>query len=72
MTNAPYMLNLDCDMFVNNPDVLLQAMCLLLHPTIDKEYAFVQFPQTFYNGLKDDPFGNQWIVTMQVNFFFFI
>ncbi|KAL0536687.1 hypothetical protein IC582_025647 [Cucumis melo] len=66
MTNAPYMLNLDCDMFVNNPDILLQAMCLFLDPTIDKEYAFIQFPQIFYNGLKDDPFGNQWIVIMQI------
>ncbi|CAK9315542.1 unnamed protein product [Citrullus colocynthis] len=66
MTNAPYVLNLDCDMFVNNPDVILQAMCLLLDPMIDKEYAFVQFPQSFYNGPKDDPFGNQWIVTMQI------
>ncbi|XP_038902679.1 cellulose synthase-like protein H1 [Benincasa hispida] len=66
MTNAPYILNLDCDMFVNSPDVILQAMCLLLDPMIDKEYAFVQFPQCFYNGLKDDPYGNQWIVIMQI------
>ncbi|XP_022943733.1 cellulose synthase-like protein H1 isoform X1 [Cucurbita moschata] len=71
MTNAPYMLNLDCDMFVNNPEVILQAMCLLLDPKIDKidkEFAFVQFPQCFYNGLKDDPAGNQAIVVMQLAF----
>ncbi|XP_022986271.1 cellulose synthase-like protein H1 [Cucurbita maxima] len=68
MTNAPYMLNVDCDMFVNNPSVLLQGMCLFLDPIIDKEYAFVQFPQCFYNGLKDDPFGNQWIVMMEFTF----
>ncbi|KAJ0834669.1 putative cellulose synthase (UDP-forming) [Helianthus annuus] len=37
MTNAPLMLNVDCDMYANNP----------------------QFPQAFYDGLKDDPFGNQ-------------
>ncbi|MQM23921.1 hypothetical protein Taro_056991, partial [Colocasia esculenta] len=30
MTNAPVMLNVDCDMFVNNPDVVLHAMCLLI------------------------------------------
>lgn len=66
MTNAPYMLNVDCDMFVNNPHVLLQGMCLFLDPIVDKEYAFVQFPQCFYNGLKDDPYGNQWTVMMEV------
>ncbi|KGN63228.1 cellulose synthase-like protein H1 [Cucumis sativus] len=68
MTNAPYILNVDCDMYVNNPSVLLQGMCLFLDPTIDKEYAFVQFPQRFYNGLKDDPYGNQWIVMMEFTF----
>ena len=71
MTNAPYMLNLDCDMFVNNPEVVLQAMCLLLDPKIDKEFAFVQFPQCFYNGLKDDPAGNQAIVVMQVIYYYY-
>ncbi|XP_023533242.1 cellulose synthase-like protein H1 [Cucurbita pepo subsp. pepo] len=66
MTNAPYIINLDCDMFVNNPDVLLQAMCLFKDPIIQGEYAFIQFPQCFYNGLQDDPFANQWIIMMQV------
>ncbi|XP_022140548.1 cellulose synthase-like protein H1 [Momordica charantia] len=68
MTNAPYMLNVDCDMFVNNPSVLLHGMCLFLDPMMDKECAFVQFPQCFYNGPKDDPFGNQWIVIMELIF----
>ncbi|KAM0009567.1 putative cellulose synthase (UDP-forming) [Helianthus debilis subsp. tardiflorus] len=45
MTNAPLMLNVDCDMYANNPQVFLHAMCM--------------FPQAFYDGLKDDPFGNQ-------------
>ncbi|KAG6604869.1 Cellulose synthase-like protein H1, partial [Cucurbita argyrosperma subsp. sororia] len=66
MTNAPYMMNLDCDMFVNNPDIILQAMCLFKDPIIRREFAFVQFPQCFYNDLQDDPFGNQWIITMQL------
>ncbi|KAM7269968.1 hypothetical protein ACFE04_029182 [Oxalis oulophora] len=59
MTNAPYMLNVDCDMYVNNPQVVLHAMCFLLGSINDKESGFVQFPQKFYDGLKDDPFGNQ-------------
>ncbi|KAE8075655.1 hypothetical protein FH972_014349 [Carpinus fangiana] len=62
MTNAPYMLNVDCDMFVNNPKVILYGMCLLLESNGEKEFAFAQFPQVFYDGLKDDPYGNQMVV----------
>jgi hypothetical protein len=66
MSNAPYMLNVDCDMFVNNPKVVLHAMSLLLGSKSEKESAYVQFPQMFYNGLKDDPYGNQLVVAVEV------
>ncbi|XP_011007182.1 PREDICTED: cellulose synthase-like protein H1 [Populus euphratica] len=62
MTNAPFMLNLDCDMFVNNPKIVCHAMCLLLGSRNERESGFVQCPQYFYDGLKDDPFGNQFEV----------
>ncbi|KAK2649250.1 hypothetical protein Ddye_016739 [Dipteronia dyeriana] len=52
MTNAPFMLNVDCDMFVNNPRVVNQAMCLLLGSK-EKDCAFVQFPQLFHNNPSD-------------------
>ncbi|KAG6618240.1 hypothetical protein I3842_Q117700 [Carya illinoinensis] len=65
MTNAPYMLNVDCDMFVNNPKVILHAMCVLLDSKSEAEIAFVQFPQVFYDGLKDDPYGNQMVVLFE-------
>ncbi|OQU81590.1 hypothetical protein SORBI_3006G080700 [Sorghum bicolor] len=59
VTNAPIMLNVDCDMFANNPQVALHAMCLLLGFDDDVHSGFVQAPQKFYGALKDDPFGNQ-------------
>ncbi|KAF9604522.1 hypothetical protein IFM89_007643 [Coptis chinensis] len=62
MTNAPFMLNVDCDMFANNPNIVLHAMCLLLGHEKERDSAFVQCPQLFYGGLKDDPFGNQMVV----------
>nr|POE84739.1 cellulose synthase-like protein h1 [Quercus suber] len=62
MTNAPYMLNVDCDMFVNNPKTALHAMCPLLDSKSENKIAFSQFPQVFYGGLKDDPYGNQMVV----------
>ena len=67
MTNAPYMLNVDCDMYANNPKIVLHAMCLLLGSNIEKEIAFVQFSQAFYEGLKDDPYGNQLVVMREVS-----
>ncbi|KAI4334134.1 hypothetical protein L6164_018864 [Bauhinia variegata] len=62
MTNAPFMLNVDCDMLVNNPKIVLHALCILLDFMGEKEIAFVQCFQEFYDGLKDDPFANQNVV----------
>ena len=61
MTNAPYMMNVD-----NNPKVVLHAMCLLLDSNREKEIVFAQFPQVFYDGLKDHPYGNQLVVLFEV------
>ncbi|XP_015580966.1 cellulose synthase-like protein B4 [Ricinus communis] len=58
VTNAPFMLNVDCDMYVNDPQVVRRAMCFLLGSSNEREFAFVQFPQVFYDELKDDPFGS--------------
>ncbi|KAK7261124.1 hypothetical protein RIF29_27428 [Crotalaria pallida] len=61
MTNAPFMLNVDCDMIVNNPKIVLHAMCIFMDSKNGKNVAFVQCFQQFYDGIKDDPFGNQWV-----------
>lgn len=65
MTNAPIILNVDCDMYVNNPQTFIHAMCLLLGIENERECAFVQCPQQFYNELKDDPFGNQFKILQE-------
>ncbi|XP_027345546.1 cellulose synthase-like protein H1 isoform X2 [Abrus precatorius] len=62
MTNAPFMLNVDCDMIVNNPKIVLHGLCVLLDSKGEKEVAFAQCPQQFYAALKDDPFGNQLVI----------
>lgn len=67
MTNAPFMLNVDCDMFANNPQVVQHAMCYFLGAKDEKDCGFVQFPQYFYDGLKDDPYGNQFKLLHEVN-----
>ncbi|CAH8361513.1 unnamed protein product [Eruca vesicaria subsp. sativa] len=51
MTNAPYMLNVDCDMYANEADVVRQAMCIFLGGSMKQnDCAFVQFPQIFYDS----------------------
>ncbi|VVA17580.1 PREDICTED: cellulose synthase [Prunus dulcis] len=67
MTNAPFMLNVDCDMHANNSKIVLHAMCLLLGFKHEKEGAFVQCPQMFYDTLKDDPFGNQLLLPLKTS-----
>ncbi|MBA0802842.1 hypothetical protein Gohar_013111, partial [Gossypium harknessii] len=65
MTNAPFMLNVDCDMFVNNPQVVRQALCQLVGRESERDMGFIQYPQCFYNATKDDPYGNQMVVLME-------
>ncbi|XP_019193754.1 PREDICTED: cellulose synthase-like protein H1 [Ipomoea nil] len=65
MTNAPFMLNVDCDCYANDPKVVLHAMCFLLGAEDEKDAGFAQFPQSFIGGLKDDPFGNQLKIIME-------
>ncbi|XP_042499366.1 cellulose synthase-like protein G2 isoform X2 [Macadamia integrifolia] len=68
ISNAPYILVLDCDMNCNNPSSVRQAMCFHLDPKLSPTLAFVQFPQAFYNVGNNDiydgrlrsPFKTQW------------
>ncbi|OIS98865.1 cellulose synthase-like protein g3 [Nicotiana attenuata] len=59
MSNAPYMLVLDCDMYCNDPSSAKQAMCFHLDHNISPTLSYVQFPQTFYNVSKNDIYDAQ-------------
>ncbi|EXB55545.1 Cellulose synthase-like protein G2 [Morus notabilis] len=54
MSNSPYILALDCDMYCNDPTSARQAMCFHLDPNISSSLAFVQFPQRFHNIARKD------------------
>ncbi|KAH9682177.1 cellulose synthase-like protein G3 [Citrus sinensis] len=54
ISNSPYILGLDCDMYCNDPTSARQAMCFHLDPKISSSLAFVQFPQKFHNINKYD------------------
>ncbi|KAL5848985.1 hypothetical protein ACOSQ4_006998 [Xanthoceras sorbifolium] len=54
MSNSPYILVLDCDMYCNDPTSAKQAMCFHLDHNISPSLSFVQFPQRFHNISKND------------------
>ncbi|CAI0559210.1 unnamed protein product [Linum tenue] len=59
MTNSPYVLVLDCDMYCNDPTSAKQAMCFHLDPEISHKLAFVQFPQKFHSLSENDIYDGQ-------------
>ncbi|CAN6194918.1 unnamed protein product [Urochloa humidicola] len=60
VSNAPYVLVLDCDMSCNSRGSALEAMCFHLDrsPPAPENLAFVQFPQTFHNLSANDIYTN--------------
>lgn len=59
ISNSPYILVLDCDMFCSEPDSARQALCFHLDPKKSPSLAFVQFPQKFHNISKNDIYDSQ-------------
>ncbi|KAL7251517.1 hypothetical protein ACSBR1_013368 [Camellia fascicularis] len=66
ISNSPYILVLDCDMYCNDSSSARQAMCFHLDPKMSPSLAFVQFPQKFHNISKND------IYNCQIRFLFTI
>ncbi|GLJ35518.1 hypothetical protein SUGI_0714190 [Cryptomeria japonica] len=58
MSNAPFILTLDCDMYANNCKALREAMCFLMDPQTGHQFGYVQFPQRFHGITKYDLYAN--------------
>uniref|UniRef100_A0A1J3E027 Cellulose synthase n=1 Tax=Noccaea caerulescens TaxID=107243 RepID=A0A1J3E027_NOCCA len=67
LTNAPFILNLDCDHYVNNSKAVREAMCFLMDPIVGQDVCYVQFPQRFDGIDKSDRYANRNIVFFDVN-----
>ncbi|KAJ7528648.1 hypothetical protein O6H91_15G012100 [Diphasiastrum complanatum] len=67
LTNAPYMLNLDCDHYINNSKAIREAMCFMMDPTVGKKVCYVQFPQRFDGIDKNDRYANHNTVFFDIN-----
>ncbi|EES04292.1 hypothetical protein SORBI_3003G442500 [Sorghum bicolor] len=62
VSNAPYVLVLDCDMACNSRASAMDAMCFLLlddRRSPPTNLAFVQFPQMFHNLSHNDIYTNE-------------
>ncbi|KAM7252992.1 hypothetical protein ACFE04_025610 [Oxalis oulophora] len=67
VTNAPYLLNLDCDHYINNSKAIREAMCFLMDPMLGKRVCYVQFPQRFDGIDKNDRYANRNTVFFDIN-----
>ncbi|THU59999.1 hypothetical protein C4D60_Mb07t08000 [Musa balbisiana] len=67
LTNAPFMLNLDCDHYINNSKAVREAMCFLMDPQIGRRVCYVQFPQRFDGIDRHDRYANRNTVFFDIN-----
>ncbi|KAJ3670215.1 hypothetical protein LUZ60_010539 [Juncus effusus] len=67
LTNGPYMLNLDCDHYINNSKALRESMCFLMDPNLGKNVCYVQFPQRFDGIDRNDRYANRNTVFFDIN-----
>ncbi|KAK7814927.1 cellulose synthase a catalytic subunit 8 [udp-forming] [Quercus suber] len=67
LTNAPYILNLDCDHYVNNSKAVREAMCFLMDPQVGRDVCYVQFPNRFDGIDRSDRYANRNTVFFDIN-----
>ncbi|GAV63561.1 Cellulose_synt domain-containing protein [Cephalotus follicularis] len=67
LTNAPYLLNLDCDHYINNSKALREGMCFMMDPLLGKRVCYVQFPQRFDGIDRHDRYANRNTVFFDIN-----
>ncbi|CAI9088199.1 OLC1v1022464C1 [Oldenlandia corymbosa var. corymbosa] len=68
ISNAPIILNVDCDMYSNSSQSVRDALCFFMDEQKGHELAFVQFPQKFKNTTRNDLYGNELRVIAEVEF----
>ncbi|KAB2597232.1 cellulose synthase A catalytic subunit 2-like [Pyrus ussuriensis x Pyrus communis] len=67
ISNAPYLLNVDCDHYINNSKAIREAMCFMMDPTSGKKVCYVQFPQRFDGIDRHDRYSNRNVVFFDIN-----
>lgn len=58
ISNAPIILNVDCDMYSSDPDAIKDALCFFLDEKHGSQTSYVQHPQRYNNVIKNDVYAN--------------
>ncbi|KAF7140673.1 hypothetical protein RHSIM_Rhsim06G0231000 [Rhododendron simsii] len=58
ISNAPIILNVDCDMYSNNSDAIKEALCFFMDKERGHMISYVQYPQSYDNITKNDIYAN--------------
>ncbi|KAL2475994.1 Cellulose synthase-like protein E1 [Abeliophyllum distichum] len=66
ISNAPIILNLDCDMYANDPDTIRDALCFFMDEKKGHQISYVQYPQRFSNITKNDIYSNGFCVILKI------
>ncbi|XP_061365117.1 cellulose synthase A catalytic subunit 7 [UDP-forming]-like isoform X2 [Gastrolobium bilobum] len=67
LSNAPFVLNLDCNHYVNNSKVVREAMCFFMDIQLGNTIGFVQFPLRFDSLDRHDRYANKNSVLFDIN-----
>jgi cellulose synthase A len=67
LSNAPYLLNVDCDHYINNSKAIRESMCFMMDPQSGKKVCYVQFPQRFDGIDRHDRYSNRNVVFFDIN-----
>ena len=66
ISNAPFILNLDCDMYANDSDTIQEALCFFMDKKRGHKISFVQFSLKCDNITKDDIYACAFSVFINV------
>ena len=58
ISNSPIIMNVDCDMYSNNKDTIIDSLCFFLDEEVGHTIGFVQYPQNYNNMTKNNIYGN--------------
>lgn len=58
ISNAPIILNLDCDMYSNDADTVRDVLCFFMDEKQGYKTSYVQFPQRYHNINKNDTYSS--------------
>ncbi|XP_057965658.1 probable cellulose synthase A catalytic subunit 8 [UDP-forming] isoform X2 [Malania oleifera] len=67
LTNGAYVLNLNCNHYINSSKAFLEAMCFMMDPINKKKICYVQFPQRFDGTDANDQYTSPNTIFYDIN-----